>query len=162
MFTDKHYKQACELLEACKGRRLKLVSAESCTGGLLSALLTEIAGSSAVFECGFVTYSNESKINLLGVDTALIENHGAVSAEVASAMATGAISKTNADIAIAITGIAGPSGGTKEKPVGLVYIAAGRKDSISCEENIFSGTRQQIRAASVDKALEMLLDIARN
>jgi nicotinamide-nucleotide amidase len=159
MFTEAHYKQASELLEILKGRRLKLATAESCTGGMLSALLTEISGSSAVFECGFITYSNESKIKMLGVDAELIEKHGAVSADVASAMARRAIAKTGADIAVSITGIAGPTGGTKEKPVGLVYIAATHKDELECIENLFTGTRQQVRAASVSKALEMLKKI---
>ncbi len=156
MFTEANYKQASELLEALKGKRLKLTTAESCTGGMLSALITEISGSSAVFEGGFVTYSNQSKINLLGVNYELIETHGAVSAEVANEMVAGALKKTSADIAIAITGIAGPTGGTKEKPVGLVYIAVGRKDGVTCTENIFNGTRQQIRVESISKALEML------
>jgi len=156
MFTEAHYKQASELLEALKGKRLKLATAESCTGGMLSALITEISGSSAVFEGGFVTYSNQSKTNLLGVNSGLIETHGAVSAEVANEMVAGALKKTSADIAIAITGIAGPTGGTKEKPVGLVYIAVGRKDSVTCTENIFTGTRQQIRVESISKALEIL------
>lgn len=156
MFTEANYKQASELLEALKGKRLKLTTAESCTGGMLSALITEISGSSAVFEGGFVTYSNQSKTNLLGVNSGLIETHGAVSAEVANEMVAGALKKTSADIAISITGIAGPTGGTKEKPVGLVYIAVGRKDGVTCTENIFTGTRQQIRVESISKALEML------
>ncbi len=156
MFTEAQYKQASELLEICKGRRLKLATAESCTGGLLSALLTEISGSSAVFECGFVTYSNQAKADMLGVAPSLIEASGAVSEQVAIAMAHGAIAKSGADISVAITGIAGPTGGTREKPVGLVYIAACHKEDFSCTENIFTGTRQQIRIAAISKALEML------
>jgi nicotinamide-nucleotide amidase len=156
MFTDIHYKQASTLLEAYKNKGLKLATAESCTGGMISALLTEISGSSAVFECGFVTYSNQSKIDLLGIDAALIEKHGAVSEQVARAMAAGAIAKSGADAAVSVTGIAGPTGGTLEKPVGLVYIATATKNNITCEKNIFSGDRQDIRLQSVAYALEML------
>jgi len=159
MFPDSQINQATALLNAYKSRGLKLVTAESCTGGLISALLTEISGSSDVFECGFVTYSNESKIKLLGVDEKLIEQHGAVSEQVASAMAQGAIAKTGADVAVAVTGIAGPSGGTTEKPVGLVYIAVATKNKITCVKNIFSGSRDDVRLQSVGKALEMLSDI---
>lgn len=156
MFDNSHYQQAIELLEKCRSKGVKLVTAESCTGGLISALFTEISGSSDVFECGFITYSNSSKIKFLGVDSALIEQHGAVSEQVASAMARGAIKKTNADIAVAVTGIAGPSGGTKEKPVGLVYIAVANKNSVICQKNIFDGNRSEIRLKSVTKALDML------
>lgn len=159
MFPDSQINQATALLNAYKSRGLKLVTAESCTGGLISALLTEISGSSDVFECGFVTYSNESKIKLLRVDEKLIEQHGAVSEQVASAMAQGAIAKTGADVAVAVTGIAGPSGGTTEKPVGLVYIAVATKNKITCVKNIFSGSRDDVRLQSVGKALEMLSDI---
>lgn len=159
MFSDSQINQATVLLDKYKSRGLKLVTAESCTGGLISALLTEISGSSDVFECGFVTYSNESKIKLLGVDEKLIEQHGAVSEQVASAMAQEAIAKTSADVAVAVTGIAGPSGGTIEKPVGLVYIAVAIKTEITCEKNIFSGSRDDVRLQSVGKALEMLSDI---
>ncbi|MEK6745659.1 MAG: CinA family protein [Pseudomonadota bacterium] len=159
MFPDSQINQATALLNAYKSRGLKLVTAESCTGGLISALLTEISGSSDVFECGFVTYSNESKIKLLEVDEKLIEQHGAVSEQVASAMAQGAIAKTGADVAVAVTGIAGPSGGTTEKPVGLVYIAVATKNKITCVKNIFSGSRDDVRLQSVGKALEMLSDI---
>lgn len=156
MFLDYHISQASGLLESYRQKGLKLATAESCTGGLISALLTEIAGSSDVFECGFVTYSNESKIKLLGVDKKLIEQHGAVSEEVARAMAVGAIAKTGADVAVSVTGIAGPTGGTSDKPVGLVYIAVATKDKISCAKNIFTGNREHIRSQSVSKALEML------
>ena len=156
MFPDSHINQANRLLESYRQKGLKLAAAESCTGGLISALLTEIAGSSDVFECGFVTYSNESKIKLLGVDKKLIEQHGAVSDEVARAMAVGAIAKSGADVAVSVTGIAGPSGGTADKPVGLVYIAVATKDKVICAKNIFTGTRSDIRSQSVSKALEML------
>lgn len=156
MFSDTHINQAAALLDAYRSKGLKIATAESCTGGLISALLTEISGSSDVFECGFVTYSNKSKIDLLNVDATLIEQYGAVSEEVSRAMAQGAITKTGADIAVSITGIAGPSGGTKDKPVGLVYIAVATKNNIICEKNIFSGNREDIRLQSLAKALEML------
>lgn len=159
MFPDILINKAVTLLDKYKNRGLKLVTAESCTGGLISALLTEISGSSDVFECGFVTYSNESKIKLLGVDEKLISEHGAVSEQVASAMAQEAIAKTGTDVAVAVTGIAGPSGGTIEKPVGLVYIAVATKNKITCVKNIFSGSRDDVRLQSVGKALEMLSDI---
>ena len=159
MFSDSFINQATALLETYRTRGLKLATAESCTGGLISALLTEISGSSDVFDCGFVTYSNESKIKFLGVDKKLIEQHGAVSEQVASAMAVGAIAKTKADVAVAVTGIAGPTGGTPDKPVGLVFIAVATKNKITCVKNIFSGSRDNIRMQSVSKALEMLSDI---
>jgi nicotinamide-nucleotide amidase len=107
---------------------LKLATAESCTGGMIAAAITDIAGSSAVFDRGFVTYSNEAKIEMLGVDAELFVRFGAVSEQVATAMAKGALSRSNADIAIAITGVAGPSGGSVEKPVGLVQFALATKD----------------------------------
>jgi nicotinamide-nucleotide amidase len=156
MFSNTHINQATALLDAYRSKGLKLVTAESCTGGLISALLTEISGSSDVFECGFVTYSNESKINLLGIDAVLIERHGAVSEQIACAMANGAIAKTGADVAVSVTGIAGPTGGTEEKPVGLVYIAVATKNNVLCTKNIFTGDRNNIRLSSVSKALEML------
>lgn len=159
MYPDINYSQANALLNNYKNKGLKLTTAESCTGGMIAALLTEIAGASDVFECGFVTYSNQSKINLLGVDAALIEEYGAVSEEVAKAMAQGAIKKTGADIAVAVTGIAGPGGGTVQKPVGLVYIAVATKSKTTCEENIFTGDRHNIRLSSVTYALKMLQEI---
>ncbi len=156
MFSNTHINKATTLLDAYRRKGLKLATAESCTGGLISSLLTEISGSSDVFECGFVTYSNESKIKLLGIDATLIENHGAVSEEVAIAMAKGALAKTGADVAVSVTGIAGPTGGTEEKPVGLVYIAVATRDNVFCTKNIFTGDRNNIRESSVTKALEML------
>ncbi|MEZ5691561.1 MAG: CinA family protein [Rickettsiales bacterium] len=144
------------LLENYRNRKLKLATAESCTGGMISSLITEISGSSDVFECGFVTYSNESKINLLGVDGEIIEKYGAVSEQTAIAMALGAINRTRADIAVSVTGIAGPSGGSKEKPVGLVYIATAKKDGTNCIKNIFTGSRHEIRLKTVIKSIEIM------
>jgi nicotinamide-nucleotide amidase len=136
----------------------KLATAESCTGGAIAAALTDIAGSSHVFERGFVAYSNEAKTDLLGVPAALIAEHGAVSSEVAAAMAEGALAHSRADLAISVTGIAGPGGGTPTKPVGLVYIGCARRGSASAvERHVFMGDRAAVRAASVKRALELLL-----
>jgi len=136
----------------------KLATAESCTGGAIAAALTDVAGSSDVFERGFVVYSNEAKTELLGVPAALIAKHGAVSAEVASAMAEGALARSPADVVVSVTGIAGPGGGTPAKPVGLVYIGcAGRAGAVSVERHVFAGDRAAVRAATVKRALELLL-----
>ena len=121
--------QAAELLTVARKRGITIATAESCTGGLLAATLTAVPGSSDVFERGFVTYSNASKSEMLGVPVWLIERHGAVSEDVARAMAGGALTHSRATIAIAVTGVAGPGGGTAEKPVGLVHFAAGRRDT---------------------------------
>jgi nicotinamide-nucleotide amidase len=137
---------------------LKLATAESCTGGMIAAALTEIAGSSDVFERGFVVYSNEAKTELLGVPAELVTRHGAVSAEVAAAMAEGALAHSHADAAVSVTGIAGPGGGTAAKPVGLVYIGCAlRGDKPEVERHVFPGDRAAIRAASVERGLELLL-----
>ena len=147
-----------ELLE----RNELIATAESCTGGLIAATLTEVAGSSAIVDRGFVTYSNEAKAQMLGVPADLIETQGAVSAEVAEAMVTGAIANSQAAIAVAVTGIAGPGGGSADKPVGLVYIAAQRRGAPSTvKRNLFADqgfeTRAAIREATVLEALNMLL-----
>jgi nicotinamide-nucleotide amidase len=153
--------EAEALLETCRRAGLRLVTAESCTGGLIAACLTEIAGSSGVVERGFVTYSNEAKSESLGVPAALIAKHGAVSAEVAEAMATGAIEHAHADLAISVTGIAGPGGGTESKPVGLVYLAlCKRGQAPSHSRHVFAGTRAAVRLAAVRTALAMLRDAA--
>jgi nicotinamide-nucleotide amidase len=119
---------ADRLLDELRAKGLTLSCAESCTGGLISASLTEIAGSSDVFERGFITYSNEAKSEMLGVPEQLIVAHGAVSQDVVVAMAEGALMHSRADLAVAVTGIAGPGGGSEDKPVGLVFIAAARRD----------------------------------
>jgi nicotinamide-nucleotide amidase len=151
--------KARELLAAARAHSLKLATAESCTGGLISAALTEIAGSSDVFERGFVTYSNEAKIEMLGVPMELFPIPGAVSEEVAKAMAVGALRHSNADLAVAVTGIAGPNGGSKDKPVGLVHLAVAMRDgAIWHERHIFSGDRSKVRAATLKQALEMLME----
>jgi nicotinamide-nucleotide amidase len=142
----------------CTAQGLKIATAESCTGGLISAAFTEISGSSAVFECGFVTYSNESKNKMLGVPMELIEKHGAVSEEVACAMAVGAREKAAVDLAVSVTGIAGPSGGSAAKPVGLVYIAVASKNGVNMQQNMFTGDRAEIRKQAVSTAIAMLTD----
>lgn len=150
-----------ELLACCRGANLRLATAESCTGGLIAACLTEIAGSSDVFERGFVTYSNEAKTELLGVSASLIAEHGAVSEPAAHAMAEGALARSPADIALAVTGIAGPDGGTAEKPVGLVYIAAARRGGpVRVERHLFEGDRGAVRRATVHAALALALTFA--
>jgi nicotinamide-nucleotide amidase len=124
MFPDDLIAQAANLLEEMRQRKLLLATAESCTGGLIAGLLTEIPGSSDVVDRGFVTYSNNAKTEMLGVPAAMITSVGAVSREVAIAMAEGAVSRSQAQIAVAVTGVAGPGGGTAQKPVGLVHLAA--------------------------------------
>ena len=121
------YDVAQKLVQQSKDAGLTIVTAESCTGGLIGAALTSVAGASLVLECGFITYSNESKTEMLGVPAELIASRGAVSAEVARAMAEGALRHSKADIAVAVTGIAGPDGGSEQKPVGLVHLAAARR-----------------------------------
>jgi nicotinamide-nucleotide amidase len=142
---------AAGLLEACRARGLTLATAESCTGGLIAAALTEVAGSSDVFDRGFVTYSNQAKIEMLGIPAELIAEHGAVSREVAEAMAKGALAASQADIAVAVTGIAGPGGGSALKPVGLVHLcAAGRNGRLFHLEQRYGETgRAEIRRAAV-------------
>ncbi len=136
----------------------KLATAESCTGGAIAAALTDIAGSSDVFERGFVVYSNEAKSELLGVPAALIARHGAVSEEVAAAMAEGALAHSRADSVVSVTGIAGPGGGTPAKPVGLVYIGCARRGGRpAVERHVFAGDRAAVRRATVKRALELLL-----
>ena len=150
--------QAAALLEAARAHGEFIATAESCTGGLVAAALTAVPGSSDVFDRGFVTYSNTSKSEMLGVPYWLIEKHGAVSEEVARAMAGGALTHSNASLAVAVTGIAGPSGGTPEKPVGLVHFAAGRPDGPMHHERVLFGDvgRDEIRRRSVEKALALL------
>jgi nicotinamide-nucleotide amidase len=150
---------AADLIAAAKSQGLKIATAESCTGGLIVGVLTEIAGSSAVVDRGFVTYSNEAKSQMLGVAAALIEQAGAVSAEVAIAMVEGAIARSDADIAVAVTGVAGPGGGSPEKPVGLVHFAAMRRGQPARQAAHRFGDigRSQIRVATVREALSMMM-----
>lgn len=150
---------AARLLEACRARRLMLATAESCTGGLVATALTEIAGSSDVFDRGFVTYSNAAKISMLDVSEDLIAARGAVSREVAEAMAAGALAASAADLAIAVTGIAGPGGGSAQKPVGLVHLCAARRGgpALSLERRYGDSGRTQIRRAAVLDAFELVV-----
>lgn len=149
---------AARLLDACRARRLMLATAESCTGGLIAAALTEVAGSSDVFDRGFVTYSNAAKTAMLGVATELIAERGAVSREVAEAMAEGALAASQADIAVAVTGIAGPGGGSTTKPVGLVQLCTARRDGAvrHLERRYGDIGRERIRHAAVGDALRLL------
>lgn len=157
MFPPPLLDRAAALLGRCRSARLRIASAESCTGGLLAALLTEIPGASDVFERGFVTYSNEAKSELLGVPEALLREHGAVSGEAAQAMAEGALARARVELSAAITGIAGPGGASAEKSAGLVYLASARKDHRTViEKRRFSGNRHATRMAAVALALELL------
>jgi nicotinamide-nucleotide amidase len=158
MFPPDLIAQAEAILDGLRKRGLKLAAAESCTGGLVTALLTEIAGSSDVVERGFVTYSNAAKHGLLGVPEALLATHGAVSEPVARAMAEGALARSDADVSVAITGVAGPGGGSQEKPVGLVHLAAARPGGeVLHEEHRFGDIgRAAVRLASVRAALQLI------
>ena len=148
---------AASLLEACRARKTMLATAESCTGGLIAAALTAIAGSSDVVERGFVTYSNEAKEDLLGVPAALIREQGAVSEPVARAMAEGALARSRAEIAVSVTGVAGPGGGSPGKPVGLVWFGlAQRGRPVASESHVFPGDRTAIRAATVAQAFALI------
>ncbi len=141
---------------------MRIVTAESCTGGLIAGCLTGIAGSSAVFERGFVTYSNQAKTEILGVPAELIAEHGAVSEPVARAMAAGALENSRAELAIAVTGIAGPGGGSRTRPVGLVHFAAASADAGAVHiREVFAGDREEVRLATVRRALDMLGELAR-
>jgi len=133
-----------------------IATAESCTGGLIAGVLTAIAGSSDIVDRGFVTYSNAAKTEMLGVPAALITTHGAVSAPVAEAMARGALQRSAATIAIAVTGIAGPGGGSADKPVGLVWFGLARGNTVISESVVFPGNRTAVRIATVEHALAMI------
>ena len=162
MIDETMQTRAAEVLDLCRAKKLKIATVESCTGGLLAAALTSVAGSSDVVERGFVTYSNEAKTQLVGVPWQLIGFRGAVSEEVARAMAEGGLARSAADIAIAITGIAGPGGGTATKPVGLVHFGCALKSALTeVRREVFPGDRQAIRRASVLTALDMVASAAR-
>ena len=155
---------AKRLLALCRKRELTIATAESCTGGLVAGALTEIAGSSDVVDCGFVTYSNAAKQRMLGVTALTLERAGAVSREAAEEMAQGALAHSDADLAVAITGIAGPGGATPGKPVGLVHFAAAARGgrSVHREKRYGAIGRRKVRLKSVAEALAMLELIARN
>lgn len=151
-------KRATRLLDVCRARKIKLATAESCTGGLVAAALTEIAGSSDVFDRGFVTYSNAAKEKMLGVSADILKRFGAVSRETADAMAQGALAHSDAAVTVAVTGIAGPGGGSAEKPVGLVHFAAATRDgrSVHLEKRFGKIGRRRVRLRSVEEALAIL------
>ena len=157
MFDSTLSANAEKLLEACRDKHLKLATVESCTGGLVAAVITSIAGASDVFVAGFVTYSNNAKTELLGVSVELITAHGAVSEGTARAMAEGVINATEANVGLAVTGIAGPGGGTAEKPVGLVHVAAARRRLPTLHNKLLLGDlgREQIRLRSVAEVLAL-------
>jgi nicotinamide-nucleotide amidase len=150
--------RAAALLDGYRQKGLRIATAESCTGGLVAALLTEISGSSAVVERGFVTYSNDAKTELIGVPAELIAAHGAVSEPVARAMAEGALTHSRADVTVAITGVAGPTGGTATKPVGLVHFGLARKSAptIHLERRYGDLGRENVRRRAVEDAMSLL------
>jgi nicotinamide-nucleotide amidase len=161
MLDDATLDEAAALLAALRAKRLTLATAESCTGGLIAAALTAIAGSSATLLCGYVTYSNEAKAAMLGVEPGVIARVGAVSEEVARAMAAGALERSGADLAVACTGVAGPGGGSEAKPVGLVHLAAARRGGARLHRRcIFPGDRAAVRAATVREAFRLVAELA--
>lgn len=147
---------AAALVALCKAKGLRVATAESCTGGLIAAALTDIPGSSAVFTHGFVTYANEAKMQMLGVAEATLATHGAVSSETAAAMAHGAQARSSANLAVSTTGIAGPDGGSAEKPIGTVWFGLATPHGVTTYHRIFPGSRDDVRRASVDYALTLL------
>lgn len=147
------------IADLLKKKSFLMAAAESCTGGMISAACTDLSGSSAWFERGFVTYSNEAKTDLLGVDAALIAEHGAVSEQVACAMAQGAIVRSNAQVSVAVTGVAGPSGGSPDKPVGTVWFGWSVLGKVTSECQHFGGDRAAVRASTVRFALARLADL---
>ncbi len=152
------FQLAEQLGQTLQAANKKIATAESCTGGGIAYCITDIAGSSAWFERGFVTYSNAAKVELLGVNETTLKSYGAVSAQTAREMATGALARSEADIAVAVTGIAGPDGGTLAKPVGTVFIAwANRRGDCEVAEKHFIGDRQQVRAQTIQSALQYFL-----
>ena len=157
MVPDALLHEAEALLAACRTKGVMLATAESCTGGLIAATLTAIAGSSDVVDRGFVTYSNEAKAEMIGVPMATIQAHGAVSEEVARAMADGALARSRAAIAVSVTGVAGPGGGSAEKPVGLVWFGLARRGvPATGTRRVFPGDRAAIRAATVEHAFALI------
>lgn len=151
--------QVRQLAESLTQLQLKVCTAESCTGGLIAKSFTDLAGSSSWFDRGFVTYSNAAKTEMLKVPASVIERYGAVSESVANAMVQGALTHSDADLSVAVTGVAGPDGGSAEKPVGTVWIAFAGKDVLIAKRYLFKGDRDAIRQASLQAALTGLLDL---
>lgn len=162
LFPTEIETQAAGLIARFRERQLMLATAESCTGGLIAGALTEISGSSAVVDRGFVTYTNQAKMDLLGVLPATLDQFGAVSRETALQMVRGALYRSKADLAVAVTGIAGPGGGSAEKPVGLVHLAAASRSGRMIHREMRYGAigRGAVRLATVGTALEMLMEAA--
>ena len=162
MFDQSLNDSAVRLIGLCRAKGLLLATAESCTGGLIAALITSISGASGVFDAGFVTYSNEAKTRMLGVPADLITKMGAVSEEVARAMALGALAHSRAEIAVSVTGIAGPGGGSAAKPVGLVHCATARRDGPTFHVELQLGDigRGAVRLATIVRAMEMAYETA--
>lgn len=157
MFPAEQVQLARAILDVARRRGLRLATAESCTGGLIAACLTEVAGSSDVFDRGLVAYANEAKVDLLGVSPECLARFGAVSEPTARAMAEGGLARSGVDLCVAVTGIAGPGGGSAERPVGLVHFAvAGRDQPTRHEHSRFTGDRRAVRQATVSRALELL------
>ncbi len=146
-----------QLAAQLQARDWMMATAESCTGGLIGGACTDLSGSSAWFDRGFITYSNEAKMEMLGVDAALLKAHGAVSEEAAGAMAVGAVARSRAKVAVAVTGVAGPTGGSKTKPVGTVWFCWNVNGQLSTECRRFDGDRAAVRAATVEHALANLV-----
>ncbi len=164
IITSTLRESAKKILEIAAENKMKIACAESCTGGLLSALFTEISGASKVFDRAFITYSNQAKTEMLGVKKTTIETCGAVSFETAKEMVEGVIKNSPAELAVAITGIAGPSGGSVEKPVGLVYIAVfnRRAEKLNIRKFNFAGDRDDVRKCAVTAALDMMVFLIEN
>ena len=159
MFPIKIKNKAEKIVKLCLKKKIKLAFAESCTGGLLSSLITSVPNSSKIFICGFITYSNLSKQKIIGVKSKTLKKYGSVSYEVAKEMVNGVWKKDKINIALSITGIAGPGGQTNKKSVGLVYIGLKSKKKIVINEFNFKGNRQKIRYASVEKAIDLISSI---
>lgn len=147
-----------ELVEILTKKQYKITTAESCTGGLVAAAIVNVSGASEVFQAGFVTYANEAKEKELGVKSETLQTYGAVSEKTAKEMAIGCAAHAKAQVGISTTGIAGPGGGTAEKPVGLVYIGCAVRSNVYVEKNVFSGDRQQVRRQAADRAIGFALE----
>jgi len=161
MFSSTLLQKAESLLQTCREKKLRIVTAESCTGGLIGGCLTSVAGSSDVIERGFITYDNQSKVEILGVPQELVDKYGAVCEPVARKMAEGALANSSSDLVVSVTGIAGPGGGSAKKPVGLVHFGSLRKGNETVHTSeIFSGDRQEVRLQTVEKAIDLLIEAA--
>ena len=159
---DKINKQSEELLKICKLNKISLTTAESCTGGMIASSIVSINGSSSIFKSGIVTYSNESKAEFLKIPLKLINENGAVSETIAFQMAKNILSIMNSSVSIAVTGIAGPSGGSNDKPVGLVWIAIGTKENVITKKYLFQGNRLKIRQQTTLEALKLANSVINN